>query len=216
MSIFGFYFVSTLLRETGWPKKQGIFKKEVIDTTILDSTIDQMVDWAAALGAGRPNLALQIIAEMFRDRDWEGSDAPSIEHFISGMRSSNESWTTSSGRAPHDIIVPTKFSKTGASMPAKALNDVRSGLEHFVLEGILWGLANPDAFENWFVARHREQTNQLPMMSEAGLEIGALPDLQEFLANSEQILRGYEAEIGPLQPIPAKLIADASKIGRSI
>lgn len=101
-------------------------------------------------------------------------------------------------------------------MPAKALNDVRSGLEHFVLEGILWGLANPDAFENWFVARHREQTNQLPMMSEAGLEIGALPDLQEFLANSEQILRGYEAEIGPLQPIPAKLIADASKIGRSI
>lgn len=216
MSIFGFYFVSTLLREMGWPRKQGLFKKEVIDTNTLDSTIDQMVDWAAALGAGRPSLALQMIAEMFRDRDWDGSDPPNIEHFISGMRSSNESWTTISGRAPHDIIEPTRFSKTGASMPAKTLNDVRSGLEHFVLEGILWGFANPDAFEKWYVARHREQINQLPTMRKAGLDIGGLPDLQEFLANSEQILRGFEAEIGPLPTIPAKLIADARKIGRAI
>ena len=136
MSIFGFYFVGTLLRESGWPRKQGLFKKEVIDTNILDSTIDQMVDWAAALGAGRPGLALQIIAEMFRDRDWAGSDAPSIEHFISGMRSSNESWAASSGRAPHDIIEPTKFSKIGASMPAKALDDVRSGLGHIPINRI--------------------------------------------------------------------------------
>ncbi len=39
MSIFGFYFVSGLLREAGWPKKQGFFKKEVLDTTILDSAL---------------------------------------------------------------------------------------------------------------------------------------------------------------------------------
>jgi hypothetical protein len=62
MAIFGFYFVSGLLREAGWPRKQGLFRRDVLDTTILDSAIDQMVDWAASLGAGRPALALQIVA----------------------------------------------------------------------------------------------------------------------------------------------------------
>lgn len=50
MAIVGFYFVSGLLRVAGWPRKQGVFRKEVLDTAILDSAIDQMVDWAAALG----------------------------------------------------------------------------------------------------------------------------------------------------------------------
>jgi hypothetical protein len=78
MSVFAFYFVSGLLREAGWPRKQGMFRTEVVDTTVLDSTVDQMIDWAAGLGACRPHLALQMIAEMFRDRDWNTSAAPNI------------------------------------------------------------------------------------------------------------------------------------------
>ena len=50
MSIFGFFFVTSLLRETGWPRKQGILGGETYDTMIVDGVIDQMVDWGAALG----------------------------------------------------------------------------------------------------------------------------------------------------------------------
>ena len=63
MSIFGFYFVSEILREAGWPRRKGVFNSTaVIDTIILDGATDQMIDWAAALGAGRPTLALQALA----------------------------------------------------------------------------------------------------------------------------------------------------------
>ena len=56
MSIFGVYFVVSLLREAGWPRKQGVFGGETYDTTIADAAIDEMVDWAASLGSGRPML----------------------------------------------------------------------------------------------------------------------------------------------------------------
>jgi dGTPase len=65
MATFGCFFVTGLLREAGWPRPQGLLRKEVIDTMILDSAIDQMIDWSAAIGAGRPRLGLQVIAEMF-------------------------------------------------------------------------------------------------------------------------------------------------------
>ncbi len=58
MSLFGFYFVTSLLREMGWPRKQGLFRRVAIDSTVADGAIDQMVNWAASLGAGRPPASL--------------------------------------------------------------------------------------------------------------------------------------------------------------
>ena len=43
VSIIGFYFVSSLLHETGWPRKQGLFRRLVVDTTVVDLTIDEMI-----------------------------------------------------------------------------------------------------------------------------------------------------------------------------
>ena len=91
MSIFGFYFVGSFLREAGWPRRRGMFRGESYDTAIVDAVIDQMIDWAAALGAGRPRLALQVIAEMFRDRDWEGDHAPNIKMIVD---ESQDTWNS--------------------------------------------------------------------------------------------------------------------------
>ncbi|MDB5182666.1 MAG: hypothetical protein JWO47_450, partial [Candidatus Saccharibacteria bacterium] len=54
MAIFGTYYVVNLLRVAKWPRKEGILGKEVYDVMIADVTIDQMVDWAASIGAGSP------------------------------------------------------------------------------------------------------------------------------------------------------------------
>ncbi len=36
MSIFGYHFVGSLLREAGWPRKQGILRGEAYDTAIAE------------------------------------------------------------------------------------------------------------------------------------------------------------------------------------
>ena len=79
MSIFALYFATQLLREVGWPRKLGMFKGEGYDAVVADAVLAQSIDWGAAIGAGRPRVALQMIAEMFRDRDWEGDDAPDVK-----------------------------------------------------------------------------------------------------------------------------------------
>ncbi len=43
--IIGFHFFASLLHETGWPRKQGLFRRLVVDTTIVDLIIDQMITW---------------------------------------------------------------------------------------------------------------------------------------------------------------------------
>jgi len=229
MSIFGFHFVTGLLQEMGWPRRKGFFNSTaVIDKFILDHTIDQMVDWAAALGAGRPKLALQAIANIFRDRDWSSDERPDIKRYIEDARTDEENWRFGNAIAPHDVVQRTRFADSdqaaegimktgpkwkGPTMDVKDFKQLRVPLEQWFLDGVLWGLGNPTAFVTWYQARYEEQIQRLPLMGQAGLAVDELPDLPRFLTDSEEILRNYELEFGSLPAIPESLLADARTLG---
>ena len=211
MSIFGFFFVTSLLREAGWPRRQGILGGKTYDTALVDIVIDQMVDWGAALGAGRPRLALQILAEIYRDRNWESADAPNVKEFINSIQG-----TWSSALSPREAVQPIRFVKFfGRSMRPDDFKDarVRMALEQQLLEAALWGLANPDRFETWYKSRLTHHESMCPTYRRMGLDVEQLPTLPEFFEFSEQILRDYERDVGPLPSIPSKLIADAQALG---
>lgn len=218
MSIFGFYFVSGLLREAGWPQKQGILRRNVVDTIVLDAAIGQMVDWAAAIGAGQPKLGLQVLAEMFRDRDWTNDDAPTIKKFIEGMRSQNSEWAGSAVIAPRMIIDPAKFIQLGKTIDARKLTDpqMRAALENFCLQGLLWGIANPKAFGIWYNAYVEDENGDRKFARENGLELEEPQELSEFFNESERILRNYERDIGELPEIPGRLLLEARELGREV
>jgi len=218
MSIFGLYYVNTILKEAGWPKRAGLFNSTaIIDTFIADVTIDLMIDWAASLGAGRPNLALKVIALMHKDASWESEDAPDIVAFIDQAKAR---WDTLDNKAPHDIIQATKLSKFfGKRIKVKDLKDKRISvnlLEAKFQEGLLWGLANRNQFKTWYEANEKSSNEKIPFMQESGLKIDSLPTLSEFLKESEKMLKGYEEEIDPLPSIPEKLLKDAHTLGLAI
>jgi hypothetical protein len=213
MSIFGFYFVGNLLREAGWPRKLGLFRGEGIATDITDAAIDQMVDWAASLDAGRPSLALQMIAEMFRDRDWDGENAPEIGVFIAGAR---KRWDETPNAAPREVLQPTRLRKAfGAAISTKDFKDrrVSVALEGNVRNALLWGLANPERFATWYADRGQHHQSSLKEMQSAGLDVDAPPILEEFFQLSESIVRDYERDIRPLPSIADKLLSDARAVG---
>jgi hypothetical protein len=211
VSILGVFFVTSLLREAGWPRKQGIFGGETYDTLIVDSVIDQMVDWGAALGAGRPRAALQVLSEMYRDKDWEGDNPPNVMMFVDSMQS-----TWSAAQSPREAVTPIRFAKAfGRSMPPDAFNDARAqvALEQQLLEAIFWGLSNPKRFEAWYESYAAKRGSSLPTMQKAGLDVGSASPLSQFFEDRELILREYERAVGPLPPIPARLISDARALG---
>src|SRR6478736_1164029 len=102
MSTFAFYFTTQLLREAGWPRKLVRFKGEGYDTTVVDFAFAQSIDWGAALGARRPRIALQMIAEIFRDRDWEGDDAPNVKAYVEGGKQREA--PSSTGASPQEAV----------------------------------------------------------------------------------------------------------------
>jgi len=177
MSIFGFYFVGNLLKQAGWPRKKGLFGGPAYDTFLVDEAIDQMLGWAASLAAGRPKMSLQMIAEMFRDKDWDGDNPPDVRMFIDASR---EEWDKVPEGGPREVIKPWRLSSNmGKSVPAKYLADreLRAALEQLCLEAIMWGLGNPDRVKAWYTNRREKMQSSLPNMQKAGLQIEASPAL---------------------------------------
>jgi len=213
-SIFGFYYIVGLLGHMGWPRRRSLFNSEaVVNSLVLDSAVDQMIDWSASIGACRPNLALQIIATMFRDTNWESKEALDINVEVKNLK---KQWAERGGNNnPREAVKPVKISKTSEFISMKQLKskDFQHALEVYFYEGLFWGLVNSSNFNAYFQANEDRQRNQLPVYKKAGLDVDSIPTLDQILREGEEILRGYEKEIRPLSPIPQKLKKDALSLG---
>jgi hypothetical protein len=159
-----------------------------------------------------------MVAEMFRDRDWNAEDAPNIAMFVEEARAN---WNaTPPGAAPHDIIEAVPFSKNfGKSMNIEAFNDnrARAILEQWCLEGLLWGLANPSEFAAWYAMHMKRYAETSTFARQSGLAIDAAPqELSHLVQDGERILRDYEREVQQLPQIPPRLLSDAQAIGRAL
>ena len=216
MSIFGFYFVTNLLEQAGWPRKKGLFGGLFCDTHVVDKTIDQMLAWSASLAAGRPELSLQMIAEMCRNKDWDGPESPDIIMYIELARAK---WDKHLEGGPADVVQPWRLSETrGKTISSEQFADrkLTAALEQLCLDAILWGLGNPTRVTQWY-AKHRQAVQaSLKDMQRAGLQVDAQPEFDDWLEQCANILAGYERDINPLPPIPRKLRQDAEKLGVSL
>ena len=207
-SIFGFYYLVGLLGHMGWPRRRSLFNSEaVINSVILDGAVEQMIDWSASIGACRPNLALQVIATMFRGNDWDSEDSLNI---VKVVNDSKKLWNERGNNNPRDIVQPTKFSKLKDVISSKDLKnkDTQFLLEQYCFESLIWGLANSNSFKIYFETNEKRQKDSMPLYEKAGLEIGSISGLDQILKEGEEILKNYEKEIRPLSPIPQKLMKD--------
>jgi hypothetical protein len=213
-SIFGFYYIAGLLSHMGWPRRRSLFNSEaVVNCLILDLTIEQMIDWAASIGACRPNLGLRIIASMFRDMDWASEVALDINaEIIKHKKQWNEKGI---GNNPNEAVKPVKLASHSKVMSMKQLKDkdFKYAMEVYCYESLCWGLVNSDSFKTYFSLREKRQNERMNLYKKAGLEIDNIPSLEQYTNEGEEILKGYEKEVRPLSPIPQKLLSDALSIG---
>lgn len=216
-SIFGFYYIMGLLSHMGWPRRKSLFNSEaVVNSLILDSAVEQLIDWAASIGACRPKLALQIIATMLRDTDWESKDAMNLSAEVGNMK---KQWAErGNSNNPREAVKPVKFSKHSEVMTMKQLKDkeISHAFEVYCYESLIWGLVNSDNFKTYFSANEERQREKLPEYKKAGLAVDYIPTLDQILKEGEEILKGYEKEVRELSPIPQKLQNDAISLGIKI
>lgn len=213
-SIFGFYYIMGLLSHMGWPRRKSFLNSEaVVDSLMLDSAVEQMIDWAASIGACRPKLALQIIATMLRETDWESKDAMNLSVEVNNMK---KQWAErGNSDNPREAVKPVKFSKHSKAMTMKQLKDkeISHAFEVYCYESLIWGLTNSDNFKIYFSANEERQRERMPEYKKAGLAVDYIPTLDQILKEGEEILEGYGKEIRQLSPVPQKLLKDAISLG---
>jgi hypothetical protein len=128
------YFMTTRLHEAGWPRRCGLLRRYRFDATVVDATVDEMIDWAAAMGAGRPMLAAQLAAHIMDDCAMHGEDGPTLEALVEQARAEPDE-----AIAPHERLQPVRFANTvGAMIPQSTFSklDVRVALQQWCLEAL--------------------------------------------------------------------------------
>jgi hypothetical protein len=217
MPAYGTYYIKGVLGATKWPRKLGVLAKEVVDVTILDVSIDQMVDWAAAIGAGRPKLAVQVLASLYNDSGWDTDNPPDIEKFI-GIQEEElrKKGFKLDKTAPHVLLEPYHFAKNYNKMVLfKQITDPKIAeiLETTFMAALVYGFNHPIEFKNWYKHNLDEFEAEKPKYEMIGSPVQDLPTLDELFSNAEDIITLYYQEYGAELPMPhPKLLAVAKKI----
>ncbi len=210
MSFFGYHYIQGMLTATGWPRRKSfISSKAVIDSLVLDVIVNQMIEWAASIGAEKPKLAAQILATMFHGADWDNFGLPTMIEPI------KEKWSSKKTNNPIQIVNPTGFSELGKTTNASMLNDrkIQHTFEGFFYEALLWGLSFPELFEAYDKEKRQERIDRLPVYKEIGVD--KIPTLEEDLVEAEKIIHSYEETMNqPLSSIPQRLLNDIKVLGR--
>lgn len=215
MAILGLYFTKNMLNQTGWPRKKGVFSKSVIDSAILDGIINQMIDWAASVGAGRPKLAIQVLAYEFMGKDWGSGDAPDIVKCFMLMEKDLHQ-----NKAPHEIVERETITKSfGALVRGDITTDKQfiALLENYFIIGVVLGLGGKESFESWHSKMNEDFEKNEELYKTARLDVGGLRSLNQYYEASAEIVMLYLKEMDVKQPkIPKNLLEDARSLGAKL
>lgn len=217
MAIYGTFYINGVLNAAKWPRKQGILGKDAVDVTVLDVALDQMIDWSAGVGAGRPNLAVGILASLYNDSDWDTAGSPNFELFVNSQDqeylAKNIDLNTT---APHDLQEISHFRDSfGKSVPYKILDNpkTRELIETTFVCSLLYGLSHPNGFKEWYKYYLEEFETNKATYEKIGLGVDRLPSLDEYFSNAEDVISLYLQEMDKILPDPnSKILIMANNI----
>jgi len=220
---FVLYYLVGMLKAMGWPRKVGLpmLRKEVVDAFVIRMAIQQMVEFATVLGAKRPNVAIRLIADMFRQRDYtqqpaaqlwakldatqtvtlhpEISPAEAIARFIGD--SSGKDYGKILGQGPSQNFVPWSFVGGGPISFASHMPFAMA---------LAWGIEHPEEALAAWEAQYKQYAEDLPEMLAAGLKLDpphTIPTSDDICASIEEVLAFFQKEVRPLVAVPPELLA---------
>lgn len=200
----------------GWPRKKGFLgNKAVVDTTVVDRSVHQLVRMGVGLGAGRPALAVHLLADAFRGRNWSTDSAAELLDSLDP----NQRVTANSEQRPWETIPPSMANLGRNSIPWEWLADPRIETHYtgaFVC-GLIWGLLHPKEAEKALNDDRLKYNQWAPMLQADGLEISSQfpwATNEDFHRDCEEIVKNFVSERRQLVAIPAELQAEARLMQR--
>ena len=215
MSTFPVWHVEEQLRQMGWPRLKGTFRKKAyVETAVADAAVEGAVRVCVGLGSGRPELALKVLTDMFAANAWTETSVAELLRFLG---QGEEKIAQSPGLRPWQALYAAHhLSPYGDHIPVEQLNnaaffDIWGAAS---AQGILWGLTHEGDMPRVFAEdkeRHEQAAREAISL---GLDVPAqFPwmTLDQFYEGCEEFVHLFELVRPPLPQIPTAL-ASAPKI----
>lgn len=212
---FPAYFLFGFLNTAGWPRTIGILRRrKVVSHAVVCGAITELVRIAIALGAKKPNIAIKLLANIFRKRNWSQQSAKEMW----AKYDPSEQVSNQPDKPPEEIIANFPMTVPDFTNPEEVQRDLIawenvsqeafSAHYHVVFcQGLIWGLSHPDEASAHYETQRQQFLENLPDMLQAGLAVRPPETFEEFANIMEESVNEFQNEIHPFGEIPQELLS---------
>ena len=218
MSRFLDWYILTGLNAMGWPKPKGIFRRPHVDSLVADMVVELGLQVIVGLGAGRPEVAVALLADTFAGNPWTEESTTDLIRRLGNAEDIVEN---------HPEVAPWKalwlehrFAHFATDWRWSALFDDRVGIVRAsaASHAAYWGLTNEHLMQAIF---EREKLNYERNTLEANqYSLGVsntfpFESLEQFYESCDNFVHAFNLALPPFGSIPARLRA-APEIARRL
>jgi hypothetical protein len=198
------------LQNMGWPRTKGFLKKtDYVDSQLVDITFEQGLHICCGLGAGRPEMAGSVIADIFNANPWTPA---STKELLTMLATGDQEVRANKDELPWKALYRDQSRLAGYSreVPWEWLGSLEVALIRAILsaKAAYWGLTHPLDFVHAFELHKGSYEETAKEMVPHGLEVPlAFPwgTLEDFFATCESMVTDFQKERPPLTPMPPSL-----------
>ena len=206
MSNVADYLLHGFLSSVGWPIRRFVFfGPRFVKASVLDVATLHVLRFGVGLGAGRPRLAANLIADSF-DRDWT---AQAVQELLDDL---DEDHGVRGEESPWQAVAPLSWSEEGETVAWSVLADDRIGRVYVraMAKATALGLLHPREAEDAVDRDRAIWRGTQRKYLQAGLEPTEeypWPSNEEFFEHCEDVVRSFEVERRSLVEAPPALLA---------
>lgn len=209
--MFADYCLFNMLIEQGWPKSKGrLRKKLIVDADVIDSDVETTVAISVALGAGRPIVAAQLLAEIYENNPWTED---SVETLVATLiQTADLDIDQSEASSPWEALYEAhRVSDAGREVEWSDLDHpVFASIRATVnARGLTWGLLRYSHMPAVFERAKEEYERAASEGIQHGLMVHASypwKSLDMMLENCDEMITAYEGARGSLPDAPKALL----------
>lgn len=178
------FYIEGILTSLNAIKRKSFFNSTaVVNATVLDIAVTNMIEWAAIVGSQEPQIARKILMSFQSTMTEEELLKDAYVKWIKNCPSNAN---------PIQAIKPPIFSKRQDLVEISLYQafDVQVMLAGCCMEGLLWGIKYPEAVEKYIKSKEQKRA-PLSVYQKIDSEITCIPTYSEIVSESKQIAEKY-------------------------
>ena len=207
-------------------------RKKVLPGDVIRSAYEGLLKLGMALGAFDTKLAIELLHDCYREKDWDHDLAEGfIEALegVSGVRVTVDSELRSLSDVFDSMPGETMWSailrmdpRTDQLFPRDEMVEVGVLEDDGILGALHWnfaasllfGIEHPTEVRTALEQQRSDTIRRLPRLTEAGLELPANyepPSIDAYLSECLELTDSFADTRGALAPVPPKLVAEIAR-----